>query len=302
MQNRVTVVIVSYNTRELLLRCIGSLGGVHEVIVVDNASSDGSARAVRERYPHAKVIENRNNIGFGRACNQGMMEATGGLILLLNSDARATPGAIEKLAACFNDRTVIAAGGRLEHPDGSLQESACGKLTLWSLFCEQSLLEKAFPRSRFFSPYWQSSRSQSGTSRVEQVMGACLMMRPGTMFNSEFFLYCEDTELCARLRRQGEILYVPSAVFHHELGASSSSSRWVSVARYNRGKEIYFRIHHGQLVSFIAWWINRSGALLRLLIWLLATLFTVGTVKILRERTVLFTKVLFAPWHGPPEG
>jgi GT2 family glycosyltransferase len=128
------------------------------------------------------------------------------------------------------------------------------------------------------------------------------MMRPGHFFNAEFFLYCEDTELCVRLREEGEILYVPSAVFRHELGASSTQNRWVSVARYNRGKEIYFRIHYGRFAAVVAWCMNRAGASLRLVLWLIPCLFSLGLVSEFRSRVALFTRVLFAPISGPPEG
>jgi GT2 family glycosyltransferase len=116
-------------------------------------------------------------------------------------------------------------------------------------------------------------------------MGACLMMRPVERFEERFFLYCEDTELCYRLRRHGQILYVPQAEFTHALGASSTGNRWWSVAMYNRGKELYFRIHHGTSHQVVCLFINRLGALLRLMIkpW----------------QTAMWIKVLFAPVNGP---
>ncbi|MCX7798940.1 MAG: glycosyltransferase family 2 protein, partial [Fimbriimonadales bacterium] len=211
----VSVVIVSHNTRDLLRRALQSLPKDCEVIVVDNASSDGSAGMVRSEFPAVRLVVNDANVGFGAANNQGLRLASRPLVLLLNSDAEALPGAVEALASVFADPGVVGAGGRLEFPDGRLQESAAGALTLWAVFCEQTLLEKAFPRAPVLCPYWRSARLVRlgvGPWEVEQVMGACLMLRPIEFFDERFFLYCEDTELCHRLRRHGRILYVPQAL------------------------------------------------------------------------------------------
>lgn len=294
----VTVVVVSYNTREQLRRCLSCIEPEHEVVVVDNASSDGTCEMVEREFAHVRLIRNASNRGFGAANNQGMGAATRPLVLLLNSDAYAEPGAIARLASSFEDTRwgpVVACGGRLLSTDGSLQNSSANQLTLWAVFCEQTLLEKLFPHSRIFSPYWNSHRLTE-TSPVEQVMGACLMLRPVERFDERFFLYCEDTELCRRLRRRGVILYVPEARFTHELGASSTGDRWRSIARYNRGKELYFAIHHGPLAMASCWLMNRLGALLRLLTW--SALAPVSRPA--RQRAAMFLRVLMAPITGPP--
>lgn len=296
----VSVVVVSFNTREKLRHCLNALPATAETIVVDNASTDGSAEMVREEFPDATLIANAENRGFGAANNQGIAAATRPLVLLLNADAYADPGAVDELAAAFADPSVVAAGGRLLNPDRTLQLSTAGPLTLWAVFCEQTLLEKVFPRHRWLSPYWNTHRLD-GPADVEQVMGACLMMRRGLEnFDERFFLYCEDTELCRRLRRHGRIRYVPGAVFVHELGSSSSADRWRSVARYNRGKELYFAIHHGPVASALCLLTNRFGALLRLFGWFVAAVATLGTRPRFRSQTGLFWRVLTAPLVGPP--
>lgn len=270
---RVSVIVVSFNTREFLRRCLASVEPHHELIVVDNGSNDGSASMVRNEFPRAKLIE-QTNVGFGRGNNAGLAIATGEVALLLNSDAEAKPGAIDLLAdALLADPDTVAAGGRLENDDGSLQESACSALTLWAVFCEQTFLERLFPGSRLLSPYWQSRRLPQG-GEVEQVMGACLIMRrvhgQFVEFDPQFFLYCEDTELCQRLRRSGKIIYAPAAVFTHHLGRSSCN-RHRSVVLYNAGKELYFEIHRGTALALICLALNRLGALLRILAGLLVT-------------------------------
>lgn len=261
---------------------------------------------IKTDFPRVRLIANQVNRGFGAANNQGLDAMTRQLALLLNSDAYATPGAIARLLDVMVDPAVVACGGKLVNDDDAqaTQNSCANQLTLWAVLCEQTLLEKLLPTSRLFSPYWETTRilarGSTALASVEQVMGACLLMRPVERFDERFFLYCEDTELCYRLRRHGEIRYVPEAVFGHKLGASSEQTRWVSVARYNRGKELYFQIHHGKLSSATCWYLNRSGAFLRALVWTFLTILTLFAKPRFRRSAALFWRVFFAPLSGPP--
>ena len=207
------------------------------------------------------LVEAGENLGFSRANNVGAERAETPLVLFLNSDAYADEGAVARLAAVFEEG-VVAAGGRLRNPDGSLQDSVAARLTLGAVFLEQTLLE------RVFKAYWQTRTLPSDrSSDVEQVMGACLMVRRGLEpWDERFFLYCEDTDLCLRLRRRGRILYVPAAGFEHDLGSSSRREPWRGIARYNAGKELYFRIHHGIVQSYVCVLLDRLGALLRIVL------------------------------------
>ena len=276
LRPKVSVIIVSFNTQDKLRHCLQCIEPHHEVIVVDNASIDGSAAMVAREFPHAKLIANTDNKGFGPANNQGCFCASGDLVLFLNSDAYADPGAIDLLTTVFADEKVAAAGGKLLNPDRSLQLSTANRLTLWAVFCEQTYLEKLFPTSRLFSPYWTTLRLAQSDQPTEtpQVMGACLMVRavdgkPIELFDERFFLYCEDTDLCRRLAARGTILYVPGATFVHDLGSSSTKDPALGIIRYNRGKELYFRIHHGPIASTTCLILNRLGTLLRLSAWLI---------------------------------
>ncbi|MGV3614922.1 MAG: glycosyltransferase family 2 protein [Fimbriimonas sp.] len=294
---RVSVIVVSFNTREKLRRCLAQIEPHHETVVVDNASVDGSPEMVREAFPHVRLIASPSNLGFGRANNLGCDHATGDLVLFLNSDAYADPGAIDRLASVFDDPGVVAAGGRLLNPDGSLQESIAGPLTLGAVFLEQTFLDRLFRRLGY--GYWRTEpalREAERTdrpARVPQVMGACLMVRahdgqPRERFDERYFLYCEDTDLCRRLSRHGEIRYDPTAVFIHDLGSSSAKDPARGVIRYNRGKELFFRIHQGRVAEALCWLLDRMGAGLRLLIWSALSLFKPGA----RSQVRLFWRVL----------
>ncbi len=296
----VSVIVVSYNTLDKLRQCLACIEPEHEVIVVDNASTDGSPEMVLEEFPNVRLIQNDENRGFGAANNQGLDAMTRQLALFLNSDCYAKRGAILRLAQIFRDKEIVAAGGRLENPDGSFQLSVADRLTLWKVFLEQSFLElllRPFGLGYWFVEPFKEVRI------VPQVMGACLMIRPVERFDERFFLYCEDTDLCKRLSAHGKIVFEPTAKFIHELGSSSmGAARWKSVARYNRGKELYFEIHHGPLASKICWLLNRLGALLRLTIWSILTLATLGIYSRLRNQVVLFWRVLTSPVLGPDHG
>ncbi len=317
--SNVSVVVVSYNTIDKLRRCLSCIEPEHEVIVVDNASTDGSADMVASEFPKAQLIRNSENVGFGAANNQGMAVARRELVLFLNSDCYAEPRAIGLLALAFtgqgemfgrgcvgppkhwkstNQLNVVAVGGMLLNPDGSLQESVADSLTTRAVASEQFFMEKILPS------YWMTKKlyRESGVTPrvVPQIMGACLMIRPLARFDERFFLYCEDTDLCIRLRRHGEILWVPAARFTHELGSSSAGvNRWLGVARYNRGKELYFAIHYGWLSASACWLLDRIGALLRVIVWGIPTLLTLGLAPRFRNQVALFTRVLTAPRHGP---
>lgn len=300
----VSVAIVSYNTKDKLRRCLEAISPEFEVIVVDNASADGSPEMVENDFPSVRLIKNHANRGFGAANNQAAAVATGSLILYLNSDAYAFPHAIADLAEVFDDSSVSAAGGMLLNMDGTLQTSTANRLTLWAVFCEQFWLEKLLPKVKLFSPYWNTHElvRTDGPTETPQVMGACLMTRHSHIkWDERFFLYCEDTDLCLRLSGQGKILYVPYAKFTHELG-SSSKNRARAVGLYNRGKELYFEIHHGKLASAICFVIDRLGAMYRVLVWGLLTLATLGRVARFREQLRIFSQVLTFPRLGPKLG
>src|SRR4029453_398301 len=131
---KVSVVIVSFNTQSELLRCLDSLGNVSlsfEVIVVDNASQDGTVEALRRQQPRAQIIANRENVGFARACNQGLRAARAPFVLVLNSDTEVRPGAVEALVQALEGNPDAAlAGPRTLNSDGTLQASFAPPLTL----------------------------------------------------------------------------------------------------------------------------------------------------------------------------
>lgn len=294
----VSVIVVSYNTKDELRNCLQCLSSGEQVIVVDNASEDGSPEMVQAEFPEVTLVRLSENVGFGPANNIGVDHTDRPLRLHLNSDAYAQPGAVDRLAEVFQDSTIAAAGGQLLNPDLTIQNSTAEHLTLGRVWLEQLLVDKLIQKLLPLSSanYWNTKRlieSQSSVSDTPQLMGACLMTRASfeERFDEDFFLYCEDTELCHRLAKHGRIVYVPEAKFIHELGSSSRNRRWLAVARYNAGKELFFAKTQGERARRHCSCVNKIGALLRLFLWAIPTALTFGLVPRFADQVVLFAKV-----------
>lgn len=280
MKPELSVIIVNWNTEGHLRRCLESLmpqladGRVH-VMVVDNASADCSVQMVHSEFPWVQLIASETNLGFGRANNLALKQADGVYALLLNSDIVVYEGAIEAMLAEMREHPRWGAlGGRLILPSGRTQSSVGETLNLWWLFCEQSLLAKIFARTKLFGGYTYTWWNYESPRQVQQVVGACLMMRRMAdgqfpLFDNRYFMYAEDTELCDRISKAGyELHYIPHARFRHELGASSEQSevRTSMIAHYNISRLLYFQDRGGSVTRAACLCILIGGSLLRMLI------------------------------------
>ena len=231
---RVSVLVISYNTRELTLACLRSLRDQtrvpHEVIVLDNASADGSAAAIAAEFPDYRLIASPENLGFARGNNVAAREARGHYILLLNPDTVVLDAAIDRLVA-FAERRPEAGiwGGRTLYGDMSLNPTnAFGELTLWSLFCRATGLAVAFRGSELFNPEDYGSWDRSTEREVGFVSG-CFFLITRTLwerlggFDLTFVMYGEEADLCRRARAQGlaRARMTPEATIIHYVGQSS---------------------------------------------------------------------------------
>lgn len=255
---RVTAVVVSYNTREDLRRCLASLrahsGIPCRVVVVDNASTDGSADLVEKEFPEARVIRNRENFGFSRANNQGLREAAGAYALILNSDAELTPGALPALVARLDARPRLgAAGPRTLSPDGTVQVSFGPTLTPRAEWRQRRLVRGVKRRDP------AALREAAARAGVEHepdwLSGSCLLARKNALdavggFDEGFFLYEEDADLCLRLRRAGwGLLFTPAAEVVHRLGRSMEADPARARLEYHRSHLRFYRKHNGPVLA-----------------------------------------------------
>jgi N-acetylglucosaminyl-diphospho-decaprenol L-rhamnosyltransferase len=234
----VDVVIVTRNTRELTVRCAESVlaaGRAGEAsiscTVVDNASSDGTAEALAERLPEVRVIRERRNAGYGAACNRGLAGGDGEVVLILNSDTYARPGAIGRLAEfLFGAGDHVAAGARLVDPGTeSVQvgHNVRAFPRLWPQVAQMLGLERRWPGNPLSRRYLGLGLDYGRTQDVDQPAGSCLACRRADFeavggFDEGFYYWYEDVDLLRRLRERGRIAYVHDATFEHVGGATFS--------------------------------------------------------------------------------
>ena len=253
---RVAVVVVSFEASETLLAGLDALRSHAslplELVVVDNASTDGSADAVRARRPEALLIANTENVGFARACNQGWRASRAAHVLFLNPDAELTAGAVEALVGLLEDRPAVgAAGPRTRGSDGTIQVSTGPDLSpLAELRQRRLVLGVALREARALA---EAEALHAREHEPAWVSGSCLVARRAALeavggFDERFFLYEEDADLCRRLREAGwGVVFTPAANVMHHLGRSMSKTPRRARLEYHRSHLLYYRKHNGLL-------------------------------------------------------
>ena len=212
----VSAIVVTHNAAAWIERSLESLAGTGaEVIVVDNASTDGTPGLVREKFPNARVIDQENK-GFGAGNNAGMRVASGRYYLLLNPDAWLTEGALERLVAFADEHPEAAVvGPRLLNPDGSLQRSVRGYPSPWRIATEYFFLRKLAPRTHALNAFFGEQFDHESVREAEYLFGACLLVRREAVdevggFDEDFFLMSEEVDWCYRFREAGwKVLFYP---------------------------------------------------------------------------------------------
>jgi N-acetylglucosaminyl-diphospho-decaprenol L-rhamnosyltransferase len=246
----VDVVVVSYNSRDHLRRCLAPLAGhpAVRVTVVDNASPDRSLEAVAD-LP-VTTLQLADNGGFGVGCNHGWRAGNAPFVLFLNPDARIDADSVLALAsAVAADASVGAAGPRIEHEDGSLALSQRRFPRLASTYARALFLNRLFPRAPWASELVRDEGTYAVPGRPEWISGACMLVRRSLLdelggFDEGFFLYCEDKDLCRRIRARGfDVFFEPAAVAVHAEGGSAPRPGLLPVLAASRVR--YARKHAG---------------------------------------------------------
>ena len=289
-----SIIIVNWNTSDLLARCLSSLeqeafGDVApqcEVFVVDNASTDGSRQRVRDEFLWVSLIENEKNLGFAQANNLALAQAQGEFVLLLNSDTRLLPGALQALLAFMAAHPPAGAcGARLLNADGSLQPSCQPMLTPEREFWRLSFLDMLLPRATYRMASWPVDQPR----QVEIIKGACLLLRRAALdqigrLDEAYFMYTEEVDLCYRLAQAGwELWWVPQAQVIHYGGASSRQAAEAMYLQLYRSKVQFYRKFGGEQRA------RRFKRLVRLAYWprlAAATLVTLTTSRLANETRI----------------
>ena len=264
-----TIVLVSYNTRTLLEPCFAALDaargrvGPSEVVVIDNASRDGSADYIEQNFPSVRLIRSKENVGFGRANNMVLAGFDSDFMLLLNTDAFVAPDSIEKAMAYMkSDERCGIVGVRLTGRDGAVQPSCRYFPTPWNMFLGRTGLARLFPGVRLVDgPDWAPPTTQE----CDWVPGCFYLIRRSVieqvgLFDPRFFLYYEEVDHCLATQRAGwKIVYLPTTSVVHLGGESAKADSEVTKA----GKQVdkiniesallYFRKNFGfgALVAYV---------------------------------------------------
>lgn len=255
LQPEVTVIMVSYNTRELTLTAIETLlrngGDVSmRVVIWDNASADGSADAIAQRFPDLDLIRSPDNIGFAAANNRIAESVTSEWILLLNPDTETHANAVENVLRFAKDHPEAGiVGGRTVFPDGSLNIASCwNQMTIWSLFCSAAGLSRLFSNSLLFNHEGIGGWKRDSVREVDIVVGCFFLLRTELWhrlggFDLRYFMYGEESDMCLRARKLGfRPMITPDAQIMHLVGASMNK-REDKVVKVLRSKATLIRDH-----------------------------------------------------------
>jgi GT2 family glycosyltransferase len=253
----ISIVIVSFNTASELVACLESIERCaaavpHEIIVVDNASSDGSVEAVRTRFPAVQLISNQENRGFPKANNQALPLVRGQYVFFLNPDSELQPGTLQRLLAELDGVPGRAAVGPRVRRRNEFMSRACARRlpTLWSEFCDLTWLSWMFPHSILawkYYPGWDGTTDRD----VECLLGAALLCRTEQVralggFDDSVPLYLDDLDLCKRLGGLGHLRYVTGAVVVHHYSVSSKKQPSPLIQRIGlQAVYCYFIKHRG---------------------------------------------------------
>jgi GT2 family glycosyltransferase len=234
----ISIIIVNYNVKEFVLNLLESLKKAvinisTEIIIVDNASDDGSVEAIKEKHPNVKMIVNKKNVGFGAANNQAFEIASGNYFLLINPDTIVKENTLTEMIRFFEANSQVGiAGCKVLNPDGTLQLSCRrGFPGPWTSFTKVMGLSKLFPKRKLFAKYNLTYLNENETYEVDAVSGAFLMLRKEVYekiggFDKQFFMYGEDLDLCYRAQSEGfKVYYVHSTEVIHYKGESTKRSK-----------------------------------------------------------------------------
>lgn len=267
-----SVVIISWNVRELLRRCLDSIqeglkgekgkGLLVETIVFDNGSADGSADVVREYLPWVHLMESEVNLGFTKGNNLAIGQSEGRYILLLNPDTEVVGDALGTMVAYMESHPRVGAlGPRLLNPDGTTQSSRRRFPTLATAFLESTVLQPWFQGSKILKRYYLLDRPDDEIQPVDWVVGAALLIRRQALhqvgpLDEEFFMYSEELDWCYRLKAQGwEVAYLPTAQVVHQEGRSSEQVLPARHIHFQRSKVLFFKRYYGWRGEVLRWFI-----------------------------------------------
>lgn len=271
----ISVVILSYNTRDLTLKCLDFLhkskDTEFEIIVIDNASSDGSIQAISQKFPQVKLIPNQDNVGFAKGNNQGMIKTKGNIILLLNSDCFVEP---DTLAICQKSLAKYdVVGCKLLNSDRSIQPSFGFFPTLSRLFLQMTFIDNLpIVRKYIKAVHVRDLTRYTREQEADWVTGAFTMLKREVFkktggIDEKYFMYGEEMEWMYRVKKDGfKIGFIPQATAVHLQGASTKSKTKMFLSEM-KGLIYWYSKHNPKWQQIILSWILIFGCLIRIPAW-----------------------------------
>lgn len=272
-----SVVTVNLNTRDELRDCLASArdadSGSAEIVVVDNASTDGSVEMVQGEFTDVRLIRNSENLGFARASNQGIRATAGRYVLLLNPDCVVHPGALTELVR-FGDANPDTGifGLRMLNPNGTVFESCRRFPTLAAGIFRNALLARLFPKNPYIREYLMTDWDHSEVAEVDWVSGAALVARREMLdqigvLDERFFMYCEDVDIAYRAKQAGwKVMYFPGATVMHLRARSSDQNPVPMIIAFHRSMYAFFKKHYSARSSVLTRAIVPLGLTFRTLV------------------------------------
>lgn len=280
-----SVIIVSWNTKDILRNCLRSIYEQDydislEVSVIDNASIDGSAEMVRKDFPQVSLIENSENRGFAAANNQGIAIAKGRYVLLLNPDTIILDNAIEKtLSFADADPESAVVGCRALNPDRTLQPTCFMFPSILNMLLSSTYLYKLFPKSRFFGRERMTWWDRNDIREVDVVTGCFMLVRREAieqigLLDERFFIYGEETDWCYRFKQAGcKVMFTPCAEIIHLGGQSTQKKATAMIVQLRKSILQFMKKHHGPFIYRIACLLTVIFLAVRLPIWSIMAFF-----------------------------
>ncbi len=308
----ISIVIVSFNTSAFLIECLYSIFSDldhldAEIWVVDNASTDGSPGEIKKHFPQVKLIENNRNVGFARANNQALCQATGRICMLLNPDTVIKSGALISIMSAFETNFQVGlVSPQLLNTDGSIQPSWGQFSSLWTEFFFQFFLFKVFPSTFPLGNkiHWLQGKAYNTVHEIDWATGACLAFRREIiekigLLDESIFMYGEDMEWCWRMKKVGiHRIYWPEAkVFHLQNQASKSNyAQWI--INYTYGQIKFIEKHRSKISTKIAGLMVMIGSLLRIVAWASIQILKPEMRKIAKQRNDGYRKAFMMGWKA----
>ena len=303
---KLSIIIVNWNVKNLLKGCLNSIYydssyQDFEIILVDNDSNDGSAEMIKEEFPQVRLIENRVNVGFGKACNQGIKIAGGDYIFILNPDTLVKPHTLKNTISFMESNPTVGIGGCYVYCLDSTPQTSFYKFpTLLSYFSRMLSLFRILPRNKLTQKFFWEYTDNNIARSVDRVLGGAMVLRKEMVkqmvgFDEAYFLYAEELDLCYRAKLRGwEVAAIPHTEIIHYHQQSTSKNIKAATFHIYRSDFLFFKKFYPTYQIILLRYMQFCAIILRTFIWSGVYIFSFSKKSVAKERLLGYIKLLFS--------